>query len=65
MPHCSTNWTKYCTNCCSYFFPVDGSDTESRALIAGVAIENVKTLGRVASGEIGIADGLKEMQKMT
>lgn len=46
-------------------FPVDGSDTESRALIAGVAIENVKTLGRVASGEIGIADGLKEMQNIS
>ena len=45
-------------------FPVDESDTESRALIAGVAIENVKTLGRVASGEIGIADGLKEMQNI-
>ena len=46
-------------------FPVDESDTESRALIAGVAIENVKTLGRVASGEIGIADGLKEMQNIS
>lgn len=39
-----------------------GSDTESRTLVAAVAIENVKTLGKVANGEIGIADGLKEIQ---
>lgn len=39
-----------------------GSDTESRAFVAAVAIENVKTLGKVANGEIGIADGLKEIQ---
>lgn len=38
------------------------SDTESRALVAAVAVENVKTLGKVANGEIGIADGLKEIQ---
>lgn len=41
---------------------VDGEDTESRALVASIAIENVKVLGKVASGEIGVADALKEMQ---
>lgn len=41
---------------------IDGQDTESRALVAGMAIENVKILGKVASGEIGMVDALKEMQ---
>lgn len=41
---------------------VDGEDTESRALVASIAIENMKTLGKVASGEIGISDALAEMQ---
>lgn len=40
----------------------DGQDTESRAIVASIAIENVKILGKVVSGEIGVADALKEMQ---
>ena len=41
---------------------LDAEDTESSALIASTAIENVKILGKVASGEISMADALKEMQ---
>ena len=41
---------------------LDAEDTESNALIASTAIENVKILGKVASGEISMADALKEMQ---
>jgi len=42
--------------------PDDDSDTESRSLIACMAIENVKTLGKIAKGEIGLAQGLKEIK---
>ncbi len=43
--------------------PDPDSDTESRSIIACMAIENVKTFGKIAKGEIGLADGLKEIKE--
>ncbi len=37
-------------------------DIESRSLIASMAIENLKTLGKVTRGEIGLAEGLKDIK---
>ncbi len=37
-------------------------DIESRSLIASMAIENLKTLGKVTRGEIGLAEGLKNIK---
>ena len=42
--------------------PDADTDTESRSLIACMAIENVKTLSKVAKGEIGLTQGLKEIK---
>lgn len=41
---------------------VNESDTESRSFIVSMAVENVKTLGKVAKGEIGLAEGLSEIK---
>lgn len=40
----------------------DTNDTESRSLIACMAFENAKTFSRIAKGEIGLVDGLKEIK---
>ncbi len=42
--------------------PAGETDTESRSLIASLAIENLKTLGKVTKGEIGLAEGLKNIK---
>lgn len=49
----------------SSIFPEFESDTESRALVSAIAVENIRTLEKVANGEIGMADGLKEMQNIS
>ena len=40
----------------------DTKDTESRSLIACMAVENAKTFSKIAKGEIGLAQGLKEIK---
>ena len=40
----------------------DTKDTESRSLIACMTVENAKTFSRIAKGEIGLAQGLKEIK---
>ena len=42
--------------------PMYETDTESRSLIACMAIENVSVMSRIANGEIGIVQGLKEIK---
>ena len=41
--------------------PDPNADTESRTIVACMAIENVRTFGKIAKGEIGLSDGLKEI----
>lgn len=43
-------------------FPDYESDMESRSLVASMAIENMKILGKVTTGEIGLIEGIKEIK---
>lgn len=42
--------------------PIGETDIESRSLIASLTIENLKTLGKVTKGEIGLTECLKNIK---
>lgn len=43
-------------------FPTSEMDIENRSLIASLAIENLKTLGKITSSETGLVEGLKNIK---